>query len=165
MLDGSLVTMLTTIKVVVFQVGTEEYAIPIEHVISIEKMEGITPIPHLPVYVKGIVKVRGELLPVLDFEEILYHRSIQSNEHSRMIVLKTDDLSIGVLVNDAKEIIDIGKEDLKQLGLVAFNKTSYFSAVANLDSRLITMIDPSKLVQSLEGISEIQEYMKAHQEE
>jgi purine-binding chemotaxis protein CheW len=156
--------MLTTTKVVVFQVGTEEYGIPIEHVISIEKVEGITPIPHLPVYVKGIVKVRGELLPVLDFEEILYHRTIQYNDQTRMIVVKTDELTIGVLVNDAKEIIDIEKENLKQLGL-AFNKTSYFSSIANLDSRLITMIDPSKLVQSLEGINEIQQYMKSHQEE
>ncbi|MFC0477793.1 chemotaxis protein CheW [Robertmurraya beringensis] len=157
--------MLTTTKVVVFQVGKEEYAITIEHVISIEKVEGITPIPHLPVYVKGIVKVRGELLPVLDFEEILYHRTIQYNDQTRMIVVKTDELSIGVLVNDAKEIIDIEKEQLKQLGLVAFNKTSYFSSIANLDSRLITIIDPSKLVQSLEGIKEIQQYMKSHQEE
>ncbi len=157
--------MLTTTKVVVFQVGKEEYAITIEHVISIEKVEGITPIPHLPVYVKGIVKVRGELLPVLDLEEILYHRTIQYNDQTRMIIVKTDELSIGVLVNDAKEIIDIDKEQLKQLGLVAFNKTSYFSSIANLDSRLITIIDPSKLVQSLEGIKEIQQYMKSHQEE
>ncbi len=156
--------MLTT-KVVVFQVGTEEYGIPIEHVISIEKVEGITPIPHLPLYVKGIVKVRGELLPVIDFEEILYHRAIQYNDQTRMIVVKTDELTIGFLVNDAKEIIDIEKENLKQLGLVAFNKTSYFSSIANLDSRLITLIDPSKLVQSLEGINEIQHYMKSHQEE
>ncbi|MGG7619974.1 chemotaxis protein CheW [Bacillus coreaensis] len=157
--------MLTTTKVVVFQVGTEEYAIPIEQVISIEKVEGITPIPHLPVYVKGIVKVRGELLPVLDLEEILYHRTIQYNDQTRMIVVKTDELTIGVLVNDAKEIIDIEKENLKQLGLVAFNKTSYFTSIANLESRLITLIDPSKLVQSLEGINEIQQYMKSHQEE
>lgn len=157
--------MLTTSKVVVFQVGTEEYAIPIEQVISIEKVEGITPIPHLPVYVKGIVKVRGELLPVLDLEEILYHRIIQYNDQTRMIVVKTDELTIGVLVNDAKEIIDIEKENLKQLGLVAFNKTSYFTSIANLESRLITLIDPSKLVQSLEGINEIQQYMKSHQEE
>jgi purine-binding chemotaxis protein CheW len=157
--------MLTATKVVVFQVGTEEYAIPIEHVISIEKVEGITPIPHLPAYVKGIVKVRGDLLPVLDFEEILYNRSIQYNDQTRMIVVKTEELSIGVLVNDAKEIIDVEQENLKQLGLVAFTKTSYFSSIANLDSRLITMIDPSKLVQSLEGIHEIQQYMKEHQEE
>lgn len=157
--------MLTTTKVVVFQVGTEEYAIPIEQVISIEKVEGNTPIPHLPVYVKGIVKVRGELLPVLDLEEILYHRTIQYNDQTRMIVVKTDELTIGVLVNDAKEIIDIEKENLKQLGLVAFNKTSYFTSIANLESRLITLIDPSKLVQSLEGINEIQQYMKSHQEE
>jgi len=158
-------TMLAINKFVVFQVANEEYAISIDHVISIEKMEGITPIPHLPSYVKGIVKVRGELLPVLDFEDVLYHRSIHENDQTRLIVLKTEELTIGVLVNDAKEIIDIAEENLKQIGLAAFGKTSYFSAIANLDARLITIVDPSKLVRSLEGVCEIEEYMKAQLEE
>lgn len=151
-------------KVVVFQVGHEDYAIAIDFVISIEKVEGITPIPHLPNYVKGIVKVRGELVPVIDFEQILYNRPIQPTEATRLIVLYTEDLSVCVMVNDAKEIIDVAPENIKQLGLVGYKKTEYLTGVANLEQRLITIINPSILVHSLEGIKEIQEYMRSHQE-
>ncbi|QED48545.1 chemotaxis protein CheW [Cytobacillus dafuensis] len=149
-----------TNKVVVFQVGNEEYAIPIRFVTSIEKMEGITPIPHLPAYVNGIFKVRGELIPVIDFERVLYNQSINFDESTKIIVLQTDELSIGVVVADAKEIIDIPQDKMKQLGLIAYKKTTYFTGIANLDSRIITLINPTQMVQSLEGIREIQEYMK-----
>ncbi|WP_313798372.1 chemotaxis protein CheW [Cytobacillus sp.] len=151
-------------KVVVFQVGNEEYAIPIHYVMSIEKVEGITPIPHLPNYVNGITKVRDELIPVVDFEKILYNRSFKATESTKMIVLRTEMLSIGVIVSDAKEIIDIPSDNIKQLGLLAYQKTTYFTGVANLDTRVITMIDPSILVQSLDGIREIQEFMKTQKE-
>lgn len=144
-----------------FQVGNEEYAIPVRSVISIEKIEGITPIPHLPAYVNGVFKVRGDLIPVIDFERVLYNQPTLTNETTKIIVLQTNDLSIGVIVKDAKEIIDIPQEKLKQLGLIAYKKTTYFTGIANLDSRIITLIDPSQMVQSLEGIKQIQEFMKS----
>ncbi|WP_075982227.1 chemotaxis protein CheW [Bacillus massilinigeriensis] len=146
-------------KVVVFIVGSEEYAVPIQYVVSIEKLEGATPIPHLPNYVKGIVKVRGELIPVIDMEQIFNYQSLSIDPSVRIIVLQTEELSIGILVRDAKEIIDIPEEKIKQVGLVAYQKTSYFVGVANLESRLVTIISPTQLVQSLEGIREIQEFM------
>jgi purine-binding chemotaxis protein CheW len=147
-------------KAVVFRAGNEEYATPIPFVISIEKMEGITPIPHLPSYVRGIVKVRGELIPVVDFEDILYSRALSDSGSARMIVLQTEELSFAVLVTEAKEILDIPADCLKQPGLIAYQKTNYFTGVANIDHRLITIIDPANLVESLEGIREIKEYMK-----
>lgn len=150
-------------KVVVFRVGKEEYAIPIRFVISIEKVEGITSIPHLPHYMKGIAKVRGELIPVVDSESILYSRTLQETELSRMIVLQTEELSFAVLVNEAMEILDIPSGNLKQPGLIAYQKTNYFTGVANMDTRLITLIDPFKLVESLEGVREIKDYMKSQQ--
>ncbi|MFB6465901.1 chemotaxis protein CheW [Cytobacillus sp. Hz8] len=146
-------------KVVVFQVRNEEYAVPIQFVMSIEKLEGVTPIPHLPSYVRGIVKVRGELIPVIDIEQIFYNHSLPMDETVRIIILQTEMLSIGILVQEAKEILDIPEENIKQVGLVAYQKTSYFTGVANLESRLITIVDPTILVQSLEGIKEIQEFM------
>lgn len=150
-------------KVVVFSVEKEEYAFPINDVISIEKMEGITPIPHLPEYVRGVVKVRGDLVPTIDLEKILYNRFIPNDQTSRMVVLKLDEMSIGILVNEAKDIMDISSKQIKQLGLVAYEKTSYLTGVINLESRLITIINPTLLVQSLEGIKEIKEFMKQEQ--
>ncbi|TQR15635.1 chemotaxis protein CheW [Psychrobacillus soli] len=147
-------------KVVVFQCGNEEYAVPIEHVVSIEKLEQVNPIPHLPNYLIGLMKIRGELVPIIDFEEILYHRSGVNYENARVVTMHTQDMSVGILVKEAKEILDILTDDLKQIGLVNYTKTQYFTAVANLENRMITIVDPSILVRSLEGIKDIQSYLE-----
>lgn len=157
--------MAETNKAVVFQTGNEEYAFPILYCLSIEKLEGLTAIPHMPDYVTGISKVRGDLIPVIDLEKVLYNREILVDEKTRMIVLKTADISMGVLVKDAKEILEIPADNLKQPGLIAYHKTKFISGIANFDKRMIMVIDPETLIQSLEGIKEIKEYMKNQQQE
>jgi purine-binding chemotaxis protein CheW len=152
-------------KTVVFQAGNEEYAFPILYCLSIEKLEGLTAIPHMPAYVTGIAKVRGDLIPVIDLEKVLYKRDILADEKTRMIVLNTADISMGVLVKDAKEILEIPAVNLKQPGLIAYHKTKFISGIANFDKRMIMVIDPETLIQSLEGIKEIKEYMKNQQQE
>lgn len=152
-------------KVVVFQCGNEDYAVPIEHVVSIEKLEQVNKIPHLPNYLIGLMKIRGELVPIIDFEQILYNRSGVNYENARVVTMHTQDMSIGILVREAKEILDIAQEDLKQIGLVNYTKTRYFTAVANLENRMITIVDPSILVRSLEGIKEIQSYLESVKKE
>lgn len=145
-------------KSVVFACGTEEYAVPVEQVVSIEKVERINPIPHLPNYCSGFTRIRGELTPVIDFQHILYNRPT-SGELSRIVVLNTDVVNYGLIVSDAREIIDIAPELLKQVGLVNYSNTKYFTAVANLEDRMITCVDPKTLVQSLDGIREIINYL------
>lgn len=145
-------------KAVVFACGQEEYAVPVEQVVSIEKIEHITPIPHLPNYLLGFTRMRGELVPVIDFERILYNRS-STGDLARIIVLNTDVVNYGLVVSDAREIKDFEDSDLRQMGLVNYAKTQYFTAVANLENRMITCVDPKILVNSLEGIREIIEYL------
>ncbi|MGE7933643.1 chemotaxis protein CheW [Viridibacillus arvi] len=151
-------------KVVVFRCGQEEYAVPIDHVVSIEKMEHVNPIPHLPSYVTGLMRMRGELMPILDFEQILY-RGQAAGDQVRIVVLQTGDFLFGLLVVEAKEILDIPAEHLQQIGLVNYSKTKYFTAVANLEERMITIVSPSVLVDSLEGIKEIKAYMQKLKED
>ncbi|MGN7479777.1 chemotaxis protein CheW [Solibacillus silvestris] len=145
-------------KAVVFLCGTEEYAVPIDQVVSIEKLERVTPIPHLPKYLLGFTRIRGELTPVIDFQSILYNRPTNTAT-SKVIVLKTDIINYGLLVADAKEIIDFEEGILKQMGLVNYEKTKYFTAVANLEDRMISCVDPSILIHSLEGMREIIDYL------
>lgn len=145
-------------KVVIFRCGNEEYALPVEQVVSIEKLGHITPIPHLPGYLLGFARVRGELIPVIDFNRILYNQSSQG-DLSRIIVLNTDIVNYGLVVNEAKEIINLTENEIKQVGLVNYSKTRYFTAVANLEERMIACVDPKILVDSLDGIREIIEYL------
>lgn len=145
-------------KAVVFSCGNEEYAISIQTIVSIEKQEKVTAVPHLPAFMPGITEVRGELVPVLDFEQILYHQPFTSAD-AKMLVVQTEQLSIAIRVKEAKEIIDIPSEQLKEIGLAAYKHTEYFTGVAQLENRLITIIDPETLTKNLEGMKEIREYM------
>lgn len=151
-------------KMVVFRTGNEEYGIPIQYIVSIEKMERMTPVPVLPEYAKGIVEIRAELVPIIDLEYIFYHRFMKMEDSVRLVVVQAAELVIGILVNEAKEIIEISPEQIKQVGLINNQKTGYISGVASLEGhRLITILDPEILINSLDGISEIQDYMDSHQ--
>ncbi|WP_100331499.1 chemotaxis protein CheW [Bacillus xiapuensis] len=151
--------MQTLHKAVVFVTGGEEYAFPVEAVISIEKMENINPIPHFPRYFKGITKSRGELLPVVDLEYLFYHRQLSNIEEARLIIVQSDSFPIGFLVKEAKEIMDVPEESIRQMGLLASGQAKYFCGVADLENRLVTMIDTNALVSSLEGVQDIKEYL------
>jgi purine-binding chemotaxis protein CheW len=146
-------------KVVVFHAGREEYALPIQNVVSIEKLENINPVPHLPPYVLGLIKVRNELIPVLDLSSILYNEVLNAEEGLFLLVLHTDTLQVGLVVKEAKEILEVADESVTDVGLLAYSKTKYFNSVINLDDRIITKIDPEVLVESLEGIKEIKDYV------
>ncbi|WP_027407707.1 chemotaxis protein CheW [Anoxybacteroides tepidamans] len=146
-------------KVVVFQLDNEQYAIPVEHVVSIEKMMTPTVIPQMPDYMVGVVRIRGELVPALDMMKILYRRPYVESDQTRLIVVSTASLSAAFIVGEAKEILDIPEEMIKQVNMLAYQQTPYFIGVANLPERLITLIDPNVLFERLEGIKEVQEHI------
>ncbi|KXH87513.1 chemotaxis protein CheW [Sporosarcina sp. HYO08] len=148
------------LKTVIVQCGNEEYALDIASVVSIERLEKVTPIPHLPSFVVGLMNIRGELVPILDFEQILYNKSALTHDETRVVVVQTDRLHIGLLVPDAKEILDIPTSSLTKTGLLAYSKTPYFTAVANLENRMITMIDPEILSETITAMDEIEEYVE-----
>ena len=151
-------------QTVIVQTGNEEYALPVETVISIEKLDYVTPIPHLPAYLLGLMRSRGELVPILDLSQILYHIATPRDVESHVVVVKTDRLEIGLLVLDAKEILELPEDRLTSIALKAYSKTPYFITVANLEDRVITVIDPNIMASSLQGMDEISSYMKDQQQ-
>lgn len=152
---------MSDMKAVIVQCGEEEYALPVESVITIEKLERVNPIPHLPEYMLGLMKNRGELVPILDFQQILYGNSAKNNENARVVILQTESLHIGLLVLDAKEIIDIPESKLTSSGLMAYSRTPYFTTIANLEDRMITVVDPEILSKTLAGMDAIGEYISS----
>ncbi|KIL45907.1 chemotaxis protein CheW [Jeotgalibacillus campisalis] len=146
-------------KYVIFTSGSEEYAVKIESVLSIEKNEAISPIPHLPDYMLGITNVRGDLLPVLDYEKILGQRTGNEMNHANILVLKTDNLILALRVKEAREILSLSDSSIKEMGLIAYSKANYITGIAQVENRLITLVDPAKMANSLEGMKEVVTYI------
>ncbi|MRX73128.1 chemotaxis protein CheW [Bacillus lacus] len=137
---------------VIFQTGNEEYGLPVHSVLSIEKTKEPSIMPGMPAFVRGIVEVRGELLPALDMGLVLYDKESSLDASQKMIVVQTSEGPAGCIVDEAKEILDIPEESVKTISIGTFQTSSYFSGVASLPPRLITLIDPEKLVVSLGGL-------------
>jgi purine-binding chemotaxis protein CheW len=150
-------------KFVVFQLEREQYAIPIEYVISIEKMAAPTVIPQMPDYMAGVVRIRGELVPVLDTRKLLYGRPHEETDTTRLVVTTTEDISVAFIVDEAKEILNIPEEAVKQVNMLVYQQTPYLVGVASLPERLITLIDPNQLFAHLEEANEIKEHIHSHQ--
>ncbi|MCH1626660.1 chemotaxis protein CheW [Ferdinandcohnia quinoae] len=150
-------------KVVVFSAVNEEFGLPVEHVISIEKFQKLTEIPQMPKYMGGVLTMRDELVPIIDSNLILFNKKFVHTEKTRIIVAKTDEISIGLIVDDAKEILDISPEQIKQLSINGYQSSAYISGVINLEGRLITLLQPTSLIESLEGINDIKNHVHSHQ--
>ncbi|WP_339250444.1 chemotaxis protein CheW [Sporosarcina sp. FSL W8-0480] len=149
------------LKAVIVQCGQEEYALPLDIVISVEKLQQVNPIPHLPEYMLGLMKIRGELVPILDFQWILYDNSAKDHKTAKVVVVRTEGLDIGLLVLDAKEILDISKDTFSSSELLSHSKTPYFTTIANLEERMITVVDPQILSERLTGMDVIGDYIRS----
>lgn len=146
-----------TSNLVIFRVGNEEYGLPIEKVISIDKLDNINVIPTMPLYMKGVTTVRGELIPVLDMNQIFFEQNTRIDENTKLIVVQAEGFSAALAVIESMEIKHIKKSHLKSIPVALFQETKYFIAAASKDERLILIIDPNILIPSLEGISRIKE--------
>jgi purine-binding chemotaxis protein CheW len=149
-------------KVVVIGSGNEEYAIPLQYVVSIEKLEGITPVPQMPDFVTGMNEIRQQVIPVIDLEFIFYHRFIEADENTRLVIVQLEQFTVGILVKEAKEIIEILPEQIKKVGLIAGPATAYITGVASLNGSLVTIINPEVLIGNLEGIHVLLDELKSH---
>jgi len=152
--------MSTSRKAIVFTVNEEELAVWVDDVISVEKVEPLEVIPELPDYVRGIKEVRGQQVPVIDLGEVLYKETCVNDDLSRYIVIHTSDLPIAIQVKDAKEMIDIPNDSLKNHDLIVNEKTFYMSSVANLNGRLVMLMDPNSFLNGVDREFQIRNYMK-----
>src|SRR5690625_1538931 len=83
------------IKLIIFRIEEEEYAVSIQNVGSIEKIEAITRVPGTADFVKGVINLRGVITPVIDLKQRFHHKETIVTEQSRIIIIHVDDITVG----------------------------------------------------------------------
>ncbi|WHT47441.1 chemotaxis protein CheW [Sporosarcina thermotolerans] len=97
----------------------------------------------------------------MDFQWILYDNSAKDHKNAKVVVVQTEGLDIGLLVLDAKEILDISEDTFTSSELLAHSKTPYFTTIVNLEERMITVVDPQILSERLTGMEVIGDYIRS----
>jgi purine-binding chemotaxis protein CheW len=132
---------------VVFQLGEEEYAITVERVREVVKADRITRVPGAPPYVRGIINLRGRVVPVIDLRQRLGLGAV-TLERPRIMVVEDGPALVGMLVDRASEVLRLQSGQLQPPDevLQGDQNSRFVEAVANLDGRLIVVLRPGELL-------------------
>ncbi len=100
-------------KYLTFVLNREEYGIEIKHVIEIIGIQNITSIPDMPHYIKGVINLRGKVIPVMDVR-MRFNISEQAyNERTCIIVITVSEQLVGLIVDEVSEVLDIPKTSVE----------------------------------------------------
>lgn len=129
-------------QLVVFKVGTEEFAVDIMLTREVVLMHDITPVPETEGYVEGVMNLRGHLLPVLDLRKRLrVSRPVETRDR-RIIVTSVEGRLAGLIVDGASEVIRVNDDMIEPVpNLISEIGAAYVQAVVNVNDRFITLID------------------------
>lgn len=136
---------MTTFKPMVFRIGNELYGIDIMYVNAIEKDQTVVRVPNTSSCIKGIINLRGDVVPVYDLRSKF--NLPPSPNPTKMIVANLPDMKLAIEVDDVKEINDITLDQVKELPRIAKNNDiKYFTSVANINGDLVLLIDIRELL-------------------
>jgi len=130
------------IQLVVFKLGREEYGVSILQVQEIKRITEITRVPHTPDYIKGVINLRGSVLPVIDLKKRLNLPQQESTEDARIIIVKVKEISVGMIVDAVSEVMTINEENIDTPNAVAGSvAANYLSGVGKLEDRLLILLN------------------------
>ena len=146
------VASVDTIQVVSFmlqnQAGKkEDYAIPIEQVREIRSVEKITRVPKSESFVKGIMNLRGLIIPVIDVKEKLGLGSQGTTSvKQRILVANIGDSLTGLLVDEVDQVMRIQTKDIDSAPQATSESHHYIQGIAKLDQKLVILLDANVLL-------------------
>ena len=134
-------------KYLTFLVGDAGYGIEISYVVEIISVQEITLVPHTHLYVKGIINLRGTVIPVIDMAMRFGQGEVQYTEKTCIIVLTLDDMSIGILVDGVQDVSDIDDEDIQDPPKITGNsmKNFFIKAVGAVNGEVKQLVDVYKV--------------------
>lgn len=140
-------TLISEIKIIVFQLKEKEYAIPVEQVRSIEKVQHITRVPGVASYIKGVINLRGVVTPIVDLRNRFGIGEADYSEQTRIIIAVLDQFEIGLVVDAANDVLDIQLDSIEPPPeIVGGTEADYINGVVKAGKRLLILLDLQKVM-------------------
>jgi len=134
-------------KYLSFRIGNEQYGIEIKHVTEIVGIQKITEVPDMPEYVKGVINLRGSVIPVVDIRLRFRMKAIEYDDRTCVIVVNVEDSPIGLVVDAVREVISISGEQISPAPSVAKGDISrYIKGIGRFENDVIILLAMDKLL-------------------
>ena len=130
-----------------FLLGAEQYGVAILKVQEIRGYSAVTPIPNTPAHIKGVINLRGTVVPVVDLRAKFSMETTEYNKFTVIIVLTVGEKVIGLVVDAVSDVLDIPAAEMRQVpDLGARVDTRFISGMATIGERMTVLLDIDRLL-------------------
>ncbi len=135
-------------KFLLFNLADELYGINIADVTEIIEMQRITAVPDMPGFIRGVINLRGKVIPVMDLRLRFGMEEREYDDRNCVIVSRIDAASLGLIVDTVAEVHDIRETDIEQTPSFSGNETeNYIEGIGKVADQVAVLIDARKILQ------------------
>ncbi len=137
-----------TTQFIVIKLGDEQYGIDIKYIDNIVRMQHITRVPKVDEYLKGVINLRGEVIPVMSIRIQMGLEPDEETKASRIIILKLEQRgTLGIMVDEVKEVVTLENDRIDKIAYDAKDeRASFLCGVGKSDGGLISLLDLNAVV-------------------
>lgn len=140
------------LQLVVFRLATEEYGLPITRVQEINRLTPITKLPQTPVFMEGVINLRGRIIPVIDLRKRFALAVEQHTDDTRIIVVEFNGQTVGVIVDAVTEVVHLAAANIEPPPNNSVLDARYIQGVGKIDNRLLILLDVDQIFTSQEEV-------------
>ncbi|MCP4581524.1 MAG: chemotaxis protein CheW [candidate division Zixibacteria bacterium] len=138
-------------QMVTFNLGQEEFGVNILQVQEINRMVEITQVPQTEHYIKGIINLRGKVIPIVDLRKKFGMAEKEYDNHTRIVVVDVSNEVVGLVVDGVSEVLRVPADSLEEAprlvsGESTYSGVEYIKSIAKLEDRLLIYLDLGKII-------------------
>lgn len=134
-------------KYLTFILGNESYGIGIEYVTEIIGILPVTEVPELPVFIRGIMNLRGRIIPVMDMRLRFKKEFVEYDERTCIIVVDIKENSVGLIVDSVSEVTNIADDDIVDQPMLSSGVSNkYIKSIGKVGNEVKLLLDCEKLL-------------------
>jgi purine-binding chemotaxis protein CheW len=131
---------------VTFKLDREEYGVDIQNVSIIEKMMPITRVPKTPAYIKGVINLRGEIVPVMDLRARFDLPLSEETDDTRIIIIKVEEVIFGFIVDAVSEVLQLEGNAIESTSSLKENANiDFIYGIGKVDERIVILLNLERL--------------------
>ena len=146
-------------KYLTFVLNKEEYGLEIMRVKEIIGLMEITPVPRMPDFVRGVINLRGRVIPVVDLRLKFGMKTTEDTQETCIIVVDLNDTLMGVVVDRVSEVLDVAEADIEEPPSFGVDlDTSFILGMGKAKDKVVILLDIKEVLTSSDPISQKESY-------
>lgn len=132
---------------IVIRFHKEQFGININYIQNIVRMTAITRVPNVPAYIKGVINLRGEIIPIISLRIKLDLAEDEITNQTRIIIVNVEDKLVGLFVDEVMEVLILEDDQIEKQTKEGLDKKSkYIYGVGKLEDRLISLFNVEQII-------------------